>query len=258
MYLFRRTIIPISTEKRGERLPRIIPQWIKRRVETDTYMIYDFSEEAAASLPSGARMLDAGAGQGRFKADFAHTLYTGVDLAVGDTQWDYSNLDANCNLTALPFGKNTFDAVLCTQVLEHVSEPALVINEISRVLKPGGKLFLSAPQSWCQHQKPYDFFRYTSFGLTYLFKKSGLRPESIRPIGGYFWFLSFQLQNINYWLFPKGMRVRWMTWPLRALLGLIFQIIVPIILYYLDSLDRQKDETFGYLCVAVKSNTDLW
>lgn len=239
--------------KRGERLPRFMPQWIKRRVETDLYLIYDFSEEAATKVAANAWVLDAGAGQGRFKADFAHARYVGVDLAVGDVGWDYSNLDAISNLTDLPFKESSFDAVLCTQVLEHVPEPQQVIDEIARVLKPGGRLFLSAPQSWCQHQKPYDYFRYTSFGLAHLFKKAGLHPEEIRPMGGYFWFLSFQLQNINYWVFPKGMNGRFLTWPLRAFFGLVFQLMLPLFLYYLDPLDRAKDETFGYLCIATKT-----
>jgi SAM-dependent methyltransferase len=239
--------------KQGERLPKKVPQWFKRRIETDTYLIYDFSEEAASLLPAGALVLDAGAGEGRFKNDFQHTRYYGVDLAVGDVTWDYSDLDANCNLTELPFAANTFDAVICTQVLEHVPEPQQVIREIGRVLKPGGLLFLSAPQSWCQHQKPYDFFRYTSFGLTHLFENAGLKAREIRPMGGYFWFLSFQLQNINYWLFPRTMKRRGWTWPLRALFGLVFQLVIPLFLYYLDPLDKQKDETFGYLCIAVKA-----
>jgi SAM-dependent methyltransferase len=241
--------------KRGERLPRFIPQWIKRRVETDLYLIYDFSEEAASKIAPGDRVLDAGAGQGRFKADFVHTRYFGVDLAVGDSSWNYSNLDAISDLTNLPFQDSSFDAVLCTQVLEHVPEPQLVINEIARVLKPRGQLFLSAPQSWCQHQKPHDYFRYTSFGLDYLFSKAGLKAEEIRPMGGYFWFLSFQLQNINYWLFPKGKPGRFLTWPIRALLAFIFQILTPLLLYYLDSLDHVKDETFGYLCIAAKPDS---
>lgn len=243
---------PKQTFKRGERLPRFIPQWLKRRVETDLYLIYDFSEEAATKISPNAWVLDAGAGQGRFKSDFDHTRYVGIDLAVGDGTWDYSNLDAISNLTQLPFDDNTFDAALCTQVLEHVPEPQQVINELTRVLAPGGQLFLSAPQSWCQHQKPYDFFRYTSFGLSHLFNKAGLQVEEIRPMGGYFWFLSFQLQNINYWLFPKGMNGRIFTWPIRAMFGLIFQILLPLFLYYLDPLDQAKDETFGYLCIATK------
>jgi SAM-dependent methyltransferase len=241
-----------SPHKRGERMPRFIPQWLKRRVETDIYLIYDFSGEAARSAPPGSRVLDAGAGQGRFRADFAHTRYTGVDLAVGDAAWDYSNLDAISNLTELPFAGDTFDAVICFQVLEHVPEPKEVLREIQRVLRPGGSLYLSAPQSWCQHQKPYDFFRYTSFGLRHLFAEAGLETADIRPMGGYFWFLSFQLQNVNFWLFPRAMRRRALTWPIRGFLALLFQIIVPVFLYYLDPLDRAKDETFGYLCIATK------
>jgi len=206
----------------------------------------------AASVPAGARVLDAGAGEGRYRPEFAHTRYVGVDLAVGDVAWSYHDLDAIGDLVRLPFGANTFDAALCTQVLEHVNEPYLVLQEIQRVLKPGGRLFLTAPQSWHQHQKPHDYYRYTSFGLRYLFEKAQLRAQSIQPMGGYFWYLSFQLQNINYWLFPRGTRGRKWTWPLRAVFGVIFQLGFPLLLYYLDRLDRQKDETFGYLCVAIK------
>ncbi len=238
--------------KRGERLPKIIPQWIKRRVETDLYLIYEFGEEAAATLSPDDWILDAGAGQGRFRLDYTHTNYVGVDLAVGDTTWDYGDLNSICDLQWLPFRDNKFDAALCIQVLEHVPEPLGILKEISRVLKPGGKLYLSAPQSWAQHQKPYDYFRYTSFGLRYLFEQAGMQVESTRPLGGYFWLLSFQLSNINYWLFPKGSRWRPLTWPIRGLFGLIFQLFLPLIFYYLDRLDRIKDETLGYICVGVK------
>jgi len=238
--------------KQRERLPRYVPQWIQRRVEVNVYDLYDFMERAGGSLPPGTPVLDAGAGEGRFRSEFAHTRYVGVDLAIGDVAWDYSGLDAICNLSHLPFARETFGAVICTQVLEHVPDPLQVLREISRVLRPGGQLFLSAPQSWHQHQKPYDYYRYTSFGLRYLMEKAGLQVRSIKPMGGYFWFLSFQFQNLNYWLFPRGMRGREWTWPVRALFALIFQIILPVILFYLDRFDRIKDETFGHLCVAIK------
>jgi SAM-dependent methyltransferase len=238
--------------KRGERLPRRIPQWIKRRVETDIYQLYDFGEAAGQATPPGSWVLDAGAGEGRYKPDFQHARYVGVDLAVGDVTWNYHGLDAICNLTDLPFADGTFDAAVCMQVLEHVPEPLRVLQEIARVLKPGGKLYLSAPQSWPQHQKPYDFFRYTSFGLRHLFNRAGLETESMRNMGGYFWYLSWEFQAINYWLFPKGRRYRPLTLPLRGLFGLIFQLILPLILYYLDRFDTIKDETFGYLCIARK------
>lgn len=238
--------------KQGERLPRWVPLWVRRRVETDLFQIYAFSEETGRRVPAGARVLDAGAGQGRSRPDFAHARYVGIDLAVGDDAWDYSALDAFSNLEQLPFADNTFDAALLFQVLEHVREPARVLTELQRVLKSGGELYVTAPQSWPQHQKPHDYFRYTSFGLRYLFEKAGLAAVEIRPMGGYFWYLGYQLTAINYWLFPRGMRGRVFTWPLRFLFGLIFQMALPLILYYLDPLDRQKDETFGYMCIARK------
>lgn len=242
--------------RRSERVPSWIPEWLKRRIEVDIYALQDFGDEMEAMVADGAYTLDAGAGEGRFKGNLAHTHYIGVDLAVGDATWDYSGLDVICDLTDLPFTDAAFDAAVCTQVLEHVPQPLQVLREIRRVLNPGARFFLSAPQSWPQHQKPHDFYRYTSFGLQHLIARAGMQVESLRPIGGYFWFLSLQLQNMNYWLFPRGMRGRRWTWPLRALFGYLFQLGLPVALFYLDRLDRTKDETMGYLCIAVKPENE--
>lgn len=242
--------------KRGERVPSWIPEWLKRRIEVDIYALRDFGEQIGTTVAQGAYVLDAGAGEGQFRSNLTHARYIGVDLAVGDAKWDYSGLDAISDLVSLPFKGEAFDAAVCTQVLEHVPEPLQVLQEIHRVLRPGGHLFLSVPQSWHQHQKPYDFYRYTSYGLQYLLDQAGMRVQSLVPIGGYFWFLSFQLQNINFWLFPRGMPGRRWTWPLRAFLGLLFQLALPAALFHLDRLDRQKDETLGYLCIATKPEVE--
>lgn len=238
-----------------ERLPRYLPGWVKERVEVNVYLLNRFMQWAGAQIPAGARLLDAGSGEGRFRSLFEHTRYTGVDLTVGDEAWNYAGLDAVSDLVDLPFGQDTFDAAVCTQVLEHVPQPGRVLGEIARVLKPGGRLYLSAPQSWHQHQKPYDFYRYTSFGLRYLLENSGLQVESVRPLGGYFWYLSFQLQNMVYWTFSQRPK-RWYTWPLRAGLGLVFQLAIPLALFYMDRLDPVKDETFGHVVVAVKPGAE--
>jgi SAM-dependent methyltransferase len=241
-----------TIKKQFNPLPSFVPQWIQRRVGVDDYVLFAFVEESCATIPAGSLVLDAGAGEGQYRKYLLHTRYIGIDLAVGDVQWNYSGLDAVSDLSRLPFEANTFDATLCTQVLEHVREPLQVLHEISRILKPGGRLYLSTPQSSHQHQKPHDYYRYTSFGLRYLLGQAGLMVESINPMGGYFWYLSFQLRNIDYWLFPKGKRGRRWLWPLRAVLVVVFQMILPLILFYLDPLDQIKDETFGYVCVACK------
>lgn len=233
------------------RLPSLLPYWVQERIEVNVYKLNRFMSWASTQIPTGATVLDAGSGEGRFRPLFSHTRYFGVDLAIGDVNWDYKSLHILADLINQPFSSQTFDAVICTQVLEHVREPQKVLNEISRVLKPGGSLYLSAPQSWHQHQKPHDYYRYTSFGLQHLLENSQLHIKSIEPMGGYFWFLSFQIQNIIYWTFYDKRR-SWITWPLRAGMGFVFQLVLPLILFYLDELDPIKDETLGYVCVATK------
>jgi SAM-dependent methyltransferase len=169
-------------------------------------------------------------------------------------QWDTGEIDIVSDITSVPQPDASFDVVLCTEVLEHVPEPLAVLRGIARVLKPGGRLYLAAPQSWHQHQKPYDFFRYTSFGLRHLLARSGLEVVELSPMGGYFWFMSFQLQMFNYWAFSRVPTPwwRWLWLPLKAVTTLLTQVVLPLVLFYLDPLDRAKDHTLGYVCVAVK------
>jgi len=235
-----------------KRLPQWIPDVVRERVAVNVYHLKRLMAQAQQEIPPGSWVLDAGAGEGRFRSFFDHTCYVAVDLAVGDCSWDYSHLDVIADLSVLPLANHSFDAVLCTQVLEHVREPRQVLREIARVLKPGGRLYLAAPQSWHQHQKPYDFFRYTSFGLRYLLETSGLNVISLTPMGGYFWFLSFQLQTLNYWLFSQRRRHRYVWWPLKMTTAIVTQIVLPLLLFYLDRLDSKKDATLGYVCVATK------
>lgn len=241
--------------RQSHRLPSFLPDWLHERVNVHVYKLYRFVDRASQEIPKGARLLDAGAGEGRFKASFSRQQYIGVDLALGSTAWDYSDLDAVADLALLPFADATFDAVLCIQTLEHVPEPARVLAEFARVLRPEGKLYLSAPQSWHEHQQPHDYYRYTSFGLRYLLEKAGFEVETMQALGGYFWFLSFQLQNIIYWGIPRSTTgwKRACLWPVKAVLGVVFQVALPLLLFYLDPLDRRQDETFGHVCVAVKA-----
>jgi SAM-dependent methyltransferase len=232
----------------------LLPDWISKRLEVNRYEIFRLLEQAQEQIPAGARVLDAGSGEGQYKPYFAHTAYTGIDLAVGDVTWDYTGLDVVGNLQRLPFEDNSFDAAVCIQTMEHVNEPMKVTNEIGRVLKPGGRYYLSAPMSWHQHQKPHDFFRYTSFGFRYLLENSSMRIIEIRPAGGYFWYLSFNLQLLHYWLFPKPKETwkRLLQMPFKLSVQFVFALVLPLFLYYLDRLDKVKDHTLGWVCIAEK------
>lgn len=233
---------------------KLMPKWLSHRIEVNRIETYRLLEQAKTETQTGARLLDAGSGEGQFADYFSHTRYTGVDLAVGDNQWDYSALDALGDLRALPFGDNSFDGAVCIQTMEHVNEPFEVTEEIARVLKPGGRYYVSAPMSWHQHQKPHDYFRYTSFGFRYMLEKSGLQVKEIRPWGGYFWFLSFNLQLLHTILFPKPSNafLRILQLPFELLTQLVFFVILPIPLYYLDAIDKTKDYSLGWVCVAEK------
>lgn len=84
----------------------------------------------------------------------------------------------------LPFGERSFDTILSTQVLEHVPRPENLLREAYRVLRPGGYLVLTAPQTGPLHEEPHDFFRYTCYGLRFLLEQAGFRVIRIKPLGG--------------------------------------------------------------------------
>ena len=114
-----------------------LPRPLRRHILHFEVEIEDAVKALGAGLPRGARVLDAGAGEGQYRRFFAAQRYCGIDLAVGDTAWDYSGLDAVADLTALPFRDGAFEAALNIVTLEHLREPARALAEIARTLRPG-------------------------------------------------------------------------------------------------------------------------
>lgn len=129
-------------------------------------------------------LLDLGCGT----RPYALIYDTLVDMSVG-TEVTYSphglqNADIICTAEQLPFADASFDTVLCTEVLEHTRDPFAVIQQIRRVLRPGGYLLLSVPFIYPIHEAPYDHWRFTSYGLRSLCEGAGLEVIYIRPKGG--------------------------------------------------------------------------
>ena len=153
--------------------------------------LHTFIAEAAASIPAGARVLDAGAGDGRHRPLFSGAQYEAADFEAVPTK-TYSENDMICDLSAIPVEDDRYDLVLLTQVLEHVPEPHTVLNELARVLKPGGHLWATMPLFYEEHDQPYDFFRYTQFGVKHLCESAGLEVERLEWLEGYFGTLSYQ------------------------------------------------------------------
>jgi len=197
--------------------------------------------------------MDAGAGDPAYQVRDPRLRFVSVDLCVGQDDWDYSAIDVSADLCALPFAAGVFDAVLCTQTLEHVSEPEAVLKELRRCLKPGGKLFLTAPQEWYLHQPPHDYFRYTKYGLAHLLEKAGFKVISTEPHGGYFLLMSHRIALFPRFFFPpvKNPLLRLLRKPFKELVVFIFTRLLPPVFVRMDRFDRDRYATAGYSVTAV-------
>ena len=222
-----------------------LPRPLRRHILHFEVEIADAVAAFAAALPDGARMLDAGAGEGQYAHYFKRQRYYGVDLAVGDAAWDYGKLDVLADLTALPFRAGAFHAAINVVTLEHLREPGRALAEIGRTLDPGGRLLLAAPHEWEVHQAPHDYFRSTRFGLQYLLEQAGFEAIDIRAAGGYFRLVARRLLN-GLQFFTGG--VRWLGFLPAAILLVPPALILP----FLDALDRERNFTAGYICTARK------
>jgi SAM-dependent methyltransferase len=140
--------------------------------------------EAAAGVPTGSMVLDAGAGDSPYRHLFGHCTYEAADVCERPEK-AYAHVGYVCDLTAIPVHDARYDFVLCTQVLEHVPRPLEVLQEFARVLKPGGRVWLSTPLAYEEHEVPYDFFRYTQYGLRSLFERAGLEVQQLGWVQGY-------------------------------------------------------------------------
>jgi SAM-dependent methyltransferase len=229
-------------------------------------LIDGFVARTAQDMPRDARILDAGAGECAYAPAFGHCRYIACDRAVGDTRWDYGQLDVVADLASLPFREGVFDAVLCTQTLEHMAQPAAVLQDTAAVLKPGGRLYLSVPFLGDPiHQEPYDFFRYTSYGLRHLIEKADLTPVSVSPMGGVFFLFSCYLWwcAIVYRTVSKG-RVSG-TWTLsaaaRPIVGagmLLLARFCTMVTMTLRLTDKASGHfTYGYTVVAEKRSSGI-
>jgi SAM-dependent methyltransferase len=144
-----------------------------------------FLEEASTSGPAG-RLLDLGAGSKPYEPLYRQFFSDCMSVDTPHSPHDTATVDVMAWGHDLPFENESFNCVICTEMLEHCPEPALVVREIARVLRPGGRAFITTPFLIPLHEMPYDFFRYTPSALRHLVEAADLRVTAIKPRGSYF------------------------------------------------------------------------
>jgi len=164
-------------------------------------------KEKLKAIPAGGRILDAGAGEQRFKPFCEHLDYVAQDFGQYDGAgnetglqmgaWDNSGLDIISDITAIPEADASFDAILCTEVLEHLPSPIDAIREFSRLLKDRGILICTAPFCSLTHFAPYHYYsgfnRY--FYETHL-PENEIDIEELMPNGNYFEYLAQEINRL--------------------------------------------------------------
>ena len=217
------------------------------------WLMYEYYENymlgvARKNIFSGT-LYDLGCGESPYKDFFLRYAisYVGVDWA-GSYHNTHADIAADLN-KPLPVEAEVADTVVSLSVMEHLCEPQMMLNEAFRILKPKGNIVLQVPWQWWIHEAPYDFFRYTPYGLRYMFEKAGFKEIVVQPQSGFFTMITMK---INYFSLRLIRGPRLLKLIIRTGLNPFWyfgQKLAPL----LDKLDKNwAAETNGYYVTAKK------
>ena len=145
-------------------------------------------------------LLDFGCGSKPYKDLFNVEKYIGVDVVNHGHPHEKEEIDIYYDGKILPFDNETFDSVFSSEVFEHIFELEKTLIEINRVMKKGGFALFTVPFVWDEHEKPFDFGRYSSFGIKYLLEKNGFKVIGLKKSTK---FLETVFQLWNLYLYYK-------------------------------------------------------
>lgn len=184
---------------------------------------------AAARAHLRGRLLDAGAGRQAYRALLQESCAVYESLDLGDATGRIDHV-ADLQQTGLPDAQ--YDAIFCTQVLQHLPEPARAIREMARLLKPGGRLVISVPHLVWLHNEPHDYWRFTHHGMRHLCEQAGLQMLSAEKVGGLICFLAYA---------PSTAALA-LLWPVRPLfrIGLLVNRLFIRLMLLLDRVAGQR------------------
>ena len=188
-------------------------------------------------------ILDFGCGSKPYESLFVNAAsYTGVDIEISGHNHEHSRVDVYYDGKTLPFPDRHFDAVVSFEVFEHVFNIDEAMSEIGRVLKPGGQLLITVPFAWYEHEVPYDFARYTSYGIRHILEQHKFEVVEIIKTTTYVLAVcQMWIAYLSQHLFPK-----------KKPLSIVFQLLV-IFPFTLGSLllNAILPKRFAYFCNCV-------
>ena len=196
-------------------------------------------------------VLDVGCDRQPYRAELARhgNRYVGTDIQ------NRPGVDFTSTVMALPVRDGAVDTVFMTEVLEHVPDPFKAMDEVLRVLKPGGTLILTAPQTWGLHGEPHDYYRFTRHGLRAVLERAGFEIELLEPYGGTIGAASARLADgwAEYLLPPRSRPLSRWGWRLGLVpVGLAFWVPVNVFGYLFDKIFRIRYDPIGHVVVAVR------
>lgn len=213
------------------------------------FAIANPSLEKRLSKYAQGTLLDVGCGVKPYKEMAAPYVQEHIGVDHDHTFHDKSNIDLPGTAYQIPMEDGGVDCILCTYVLEHLEEPGKAIEESFRVLKREGYAIYTVPLFWHVHEAPRDFYRYTKFGLKYLFEKNGFEVVEIEALTGFVVTFAQELVYVLYKLRRGG----WINplWWIVPPIGHIIQALA----FLINKIDPTKDFTAEYILVAKKPRT---
>ena len=210
------------------------------------YRIIDKAFLLSIQKYASGKLIDIGCGEKPYAKMIKPYVSEHIGVDHQDTLHDKSHVDRFGTAYEIPAEDGEFDSAICTAVLEHLEESNRAIQETNRVLKKNGYAIYTVPLFWHLHEEPRDFFRFTKYGLKYLFEKNNFEIVELNALSG-FW-VTFGQEFVYYlWRFRKGGKLNPLWWIIPPI-GLFIQSIC----YLLNKIDSPKEFTWMYLVVARK------
>jgi SAM-dependent methyltransferase len=198
-------------------------------------LIGNWLQDVAISEAHGV-MLDYGCGGQPYKDFFMPKLSRYIGADVSAAEGIYLDIEIEPG-QALPLDTSSIDTVLSTQTLEHLEDIEFYISECARLVHSDGVLILTAPMQWRHHEVPYDYWRFTKYGLISLLERHGFSIKSISPCGGVFALIG---QIFLSHLHERGVRKKWLNKTINRLA------------LYLDNHWVDTNDTLNWQVIAIR------